>query len=345
MCSWSGPTSGTRLPSPLRSRVIFPSSSSRARLTEQSRTFADTALIGVVVVNFGSHHLLSKNISQIDDRTRVVVVDNYLSAQERADIEVLAASRNWHLVRTTENLGFGAGVNLGVTAAFSLGCTSVLLLNPDAVVSADIIADLRSQCARRPLAIVTPRIVTSDGGPYFVGSQVSVRSGHIRRHPDIDLDNAGSELVTLTSGPEWLSWVTGACMAFGKELWQLTGPYDESFFLYWEDVEFSLRAQHKGADLLLRTDLVAVHDEGGTQKRTGVAKSSGYYFYNCRNRLLLARRWPQRRVYLRWLLMTPRESWQILLRGGRRQLVRSPRLLLSAVQGSLAGMLGSVGPS
>jgi glycosyltransferase involved in cell wall biosynthesis len=124
------------------------------------------------------------------------------------------------------------------------------------------------------------------------------------------------------------------------ELLRRIDGYDESYFLYWEDVDLGYRAVSAGGSVILREDLVAVHDEGGTHgdspRSTG--HSALYYRYNCRNRMLFAARNLPRRTLLRWLLLTPRVSWEILLRGGRRQLLRSPGLLWSAVAGSLAGV-------
>ncbi len=78
-------------------------------------------------------------------------------------------------------------------------------------------------------------------------------------------------------------------MAFTISLYELVGGYDESYFLYWEDVDFSVRASHVGAHLQVLTDVTAIHDEGGTQETTkGRAKSLLYYRYNTRNRLLFA---------------------------------------------------------
>jgi GT2 family glycosyltransferase len=123
------------------------------------------------------------------------------------------------------------------------------------------------------------------------------------------------------------------------ELWRRTGGFDEGYFMYWEDVDFGYRALGVGARVTLREDLVAVHDQGGTQgPRHGRAKSSLYYFYNCRNRLLFGERHLGRADLLRWLVLTPRVSWEVLLRGGRRQLLAQPRLAWSAASGGLAGM-------
>jgi GT2 family glycosyltransferase len=135
-------------------------------------------------------------------------------------------------------------------------------------------------------------------------------------------------------------WLTGACLALTIDMFDEVGGFDESYFLYWEDVDFSYRAGLAGAELLVREDLTVVHDEGGTQgQRSGRAKSQTYYYYNCRNRLVFAAKHLGARSILRWALLTPQQSWAVLLRGGRRQLLDSPITAMAAVRGSLAGLM------
>jgi hypothetical protein len=86
--------------------------------------------------------------------------------------------------------------------------------------------------------------------------------------------------------------------------------------------------------------LKVVHHEGGTQKRpNGRALSSQYYYWNCRNRLVFAAKHLSFRQALRWMRGTPTESWHIYLRGGRRQILHSPKGLAATLRGSLTGLL------
>jgi GT2 family glycosyltransferase len=287
------------------------------------------APIGVVVVNYGSHELIAGNLGPVDLRdvpARVVVVDNWSTAAERTAVRALCAQHGWELVPLADNRGFGAAVNAGTAAARSLGCTSFLLLNPDAAVTAEVVAELREHSLREPLALITPRIVDSAGRGWFEGATVELARGRTR----------GARSPRPARGRSF-PWVTGACVALSAELDERLGGMAESYFLYWEDVDLSYRTLQAGGRVVVREDLVAVHDEGGTQGRSGRAKSPLYYRYNCRNRLLFAARHLSRRDLLRWLVTTPAESWDVLMRGGRRQLLTAPGLAFSALRGSLAG--------
>ncbi len=283
--------------------------------------------LAVVVVNYGSSALLRRNLVPLG-RTGlpVVVVDNLSTSVERQAVTELARHEGWELVLRPDNGGFGAGVNAGVAAARARGCTTFLFLNPDAVVPRAVVDRLTERSLADPLAMLSPRIVDSDGRVWFAGSRLRLRDGRTGRR------------VTDPSAPDSVrEWLTGACLVVHSELFDRLGGFDDAYFLYWEDVDLSYRAQLVGGRTVLCEDLVAVHDEGGTQHRRGEAKSDLYYYWNCRNRLAFAARHLGRRAMLGWLLRTPAVSREILLQGGRRQLLRSSRPLWAAVRGSLHG--------
>ena len=293
----------------------------------------EAPVLGVVVVNYGSSALLRANLAGrgVDGPdVHVVVVDNSADADERAAVAALSAGEGWQLVSLPHNPGFGAAVNAGVAAARAAGCVTFLCLNPDAVVTPVVVDALREQSLREPLALISPRIEDSSGTVVFRGVRMDWRDGRMHRRPE-------GERGPAPDG--FMDWLTGACLVVHRELFDRMGGFAEDYFLYWEDVDLSHRAMTAGGTLLVREDLVVVHDEGGTQERgSGRAKSATYYRYNCRNRLLFAARQLPRRDLLRWLVRTPAESRQILLRGGRRQLLASSAPVRAAVRGSLEGI-------
>ena len=285
--------------------------------------------LGVVVVNYGSSALLAANLAPLaaaGPSVRIVVVDNLSTTAERVAITRLARTAGWDLVTLPDNRGFGAGVNAGLRAAQDAGCTAFLLLNPDACVTAAVAEELRRHVVREPMALVSPRVLASDGTVFFAGSRLLLDTGRIRGR------GAGEVRGPVTE------WISGACVALSAQLLRRIGPLDESYFLYWEDVELSWRVQQAGGRVVVREDLTAVHDAGGTQGSPGRGKSALYYRYNCANRLRFAAAHLPRGRVLRWMLATPAVSWEVLLRGGRRQLLRRPEVLVAAVAGSWVGL-------
>ena len=117
-------------------------------------------------------------------------------------------------------------------------------------------------------------------------------------------------------------WVSGACFAISRTLWEHIGGFDDAYFLYWEDVDLSKKVWDAGGEVRVLQTASAVHDEGGTHEdRTGGrAKSETYYYYNIRNRMLFARLRLDPDTRRRWRRRDGQVSWGILMQGGRRQL-------------------------
>jgi N-acetylglucosaminyl-diphospho-decaprenol L-rhamnosyltransferase len=284
--------------------------------------------LGIVVVTFGAAELLETNLATIDTAAlaaEVVIVDNFHSAAARSAVTAIANAHGWVVLPMSGNVGFGAAANEGVQHAESLGCSAFLLLNPDARIDAESIRELWRGCEASPSTMQSPRILRPDGTVWFRGGALDERSGNIVR--GAEGDPAG--------------WLTGACLMVHRDLWRRLGGFDPDFFMYWEDVDLSRRCVEVGGELRVRQDLTAVHEVGGTQD--GGGKSSGYYYFNCRNRLLFAAKHLSGASLRRWIIATPSASVRMMLRGGgRRRLLTSPATMWAGLRGSVAGLTVAV---
>ncbi|MFJ4173056.1 glycosyltransferase [Microbacterium sp. NPDC089696] len=282
--------------------------------------------LAIVVVNYGSSGLLERNLvdaaRSLPDAA-VYVVDNRSTAEESARVRVLAEREGWVALLQEGNLGFGIGVNRGVEAARRDGRTRFLLINPDATIDAASTHLLLDAVDGDAIVVAAPLVQDGAGRVWS--------AGHV-----LDLDDGA------THGRAWAQrhpearvrrWLTGAALMINEAAWVATGGFDEDYFLYWEDVDFSLRVEDSGGALVLVEQAKAVHDEGGTQ---GIgdpdvhAKSPLYYYYNIRNRMLLAQKLLDAETVRRWDSSSAEAAREVLLRGGRRQLLR-PWRPLSAV--------------
>ncbi|ARC57717.1 N-acetylglucosaminyl-diphospho-decaprenol L-rhamnosyltransferase [Frondihabitans sp. 762G35] len=281
----------------------------------------------VIVVNYGSSALLRSNLAPLS-RARpgllVVVVDNFTDEREAAALGALGRAEGWEVVLSPENVGFGAGMNLGAARALERGAGTLVLLNPDALLSPEALDALAGEVEREPSVMVAPRILRPDGSVWFEGSDLYLDDGRIRsRRRRIE-------------GARVEEWLSGACVALSAELWKRCGGFDEEYFLYWEDVDLSRRVTRAGGALRVASDVDVVHAEGGTQgdgaEETGQAKSSTYYYYNIRNRMLFAARHLDDDAVRRWSRQALPIAWEVLLQGGRRQLVTTPSTLLVALR-------------
>jgi N-acetylglucosaminyl-diphospho-decaprenol L-rhamnosyltransferase len=279
--------------------------------------------LAIVVVNYASAALLRRNLvivegaaRELDPATTVIVVDNWAGSDQRRETRSAASEHGWTLVESETNAGFGGGVNLGVTRALADGASDVLVINPDAHIDTASLRLLRDATAEARTTLACPVIEDSDGRTWFAGVDVLLDDGTMRAR----------RKRTVGDARPFEPWLSGACLWITREVWELTGGFDEDYFLYWEDVDFSHRVLDAGGGLALVEGAKAVHDEGGTQRaevEPSRAKSEGYYFYNIRNRMLFAVRHLDDEAVRRWSRSIPRTAREVILRGGRRQLLQS----------------------
>ncbi|WP_240744995.1 MULTISPECIES: glycosyltransferase family 2 protein [unclassified Microbacterium] len=277
----------------------------------------------VVVVNYASAALLRRNLvvvareaRAIDPDVSVIVVDNWSSADERRAAEEVAAENDWLLISPDTNSGFGGGVNIGVTRALAEGATDVLVINPDAHIDQESLRLLASTTANARTTLASPRISDSEGRTWFDGIDLLLDDGTMRAR----------RRRVVGDGRPFEPWLSGACLWITREVWELAGGFDDDYFLYWEDVDFSRKVVSAGGSLALVEEASAVHDEGGTQRsgpELSRAKSETYYYYNIRNRMLFAVRHLDEADVRRWRRSIPRTAREVILRGGRRQLIQS----------------------
>lgn len=266
--------------------------------------------LAIVVVNYGSHALLERNLVGLAlelPGTVVVVMDNPTTTAEREAVTALCEQAGFLLTCPDVNVGFGAGVNAGVRRAMAAGADTFLLLNPDAVIHADAVCKLVDQVTADPYLLVSPPTERPDGSVWFAGTDLYLATGiarsRLRRH-----QHPRGEVEP---------WLSGCCLAVTAELWSHVGGFADGYFIYWEDVDLSHRVVRAGGRLLVETGAVAVHQVGGTQGAADArAKSWTYYFYNTRDRLLFATRHLAGRAMLRWALGSLPAGWEILTAAG-----------------------------
>lgn len=285
--------------------------------------------LAIVVVNYGSSALLERNLvdaAREMPNAAVYVVDNRSTVEESRIIGELAAREGWVALLQEGNLGFGPGVNRGVEAARADGRSRFLLINPDASIDAAATHLLLEAVDGDEKVVAAPLVVDGAGRVWSAGHVLDLDDGatHGRawaeKHPDARVRR----------------WLTGAALMINEAAWASVGGFDEDYFLYWEDVDFSLRIEDAGGRLVLVEQARAVHDEGGTQ---GIgdpemhAKSPLYYYYNIRNRMLLAQKLLGPETVRRWDAGSRRAAREVLLRGGRRQLLKPWRPVGAAWRG------------
>ena len=198
--------------------------------------------VEVVVVAFGKPDLLRHALEAVGTLP-VTVVDN----SSQTAIRELCAELGCRYLDPGRNGGFAAGVNVALRSR-QLPGADVLLLNPDAIISAADVALLQRTLQAEPdLASVGPAQVDGNGAAARV----------VWPFPSPGrtwLDAVG--LARL--GPQH-EFVIGSVLLLRAEALDHVGGLDENFFLYAEETDWAYRAARLGWRHRVAPDVTAVH--------------------------------------------------------------------------------------
>jgi len=189
----------------------------------------------------------------------VFIVDNESSGELRAALldAKLMNDGACSLVEVPENRGFAGGVNLALQNSLDHGFEAVLVINNDAVIDEESIAILVAALRREPgLGLVGPRIVHPDGSEESAGGRLVPAMGLTGHQP------------AATGELDFITW---ACVLVRAEALRDVGLLDEQFFMYWEDVDFSLRLRSSNWDFDICGDATATHEISTNRKAYPVA--------------------------------------------------------------------------
>lgn len=186
--------------------------------------------VEVVVVAYGRPDLVRRALEPVAGEFPVTVVDN----SSLGDIAVLCAELGVRYLDPGRNGGFAAGVNVALKSRLVPGA-DVLLLNPDAVVSAEDVRRLQAALLADPgLASVGPAQVDAEG--------VAARVGWPFPTPARTwLEAVGLGRLGRQSG-----FVIGSVLLLRAEALAQVGGFDERFFLYAEETDWAYRAAMMG---------------------------------------------------------------------------------------------------
>ena len=203
--------------------------------------------LDVVVVAYRSPELLERALLPVR-RLSVTVVDNSSSGAVRAVCDSLGVS----YLDPGSNGGFAAGVNHALQHAVRPGA-DVLLLNPDAVITADEVARLHDALLSDPgLGSVAPAQTGPDGTPSRVGWPFPSPWGNV-------LQAFG--LGRLRSRTDF---AIGSVLLLRAEALAEVGGFDDRFFLYAEETDWAYRAHLVGWRHEVAPGVRATHVGAGT---------------------------------------------------------------------------------
>lgn len=156
-------------------------------------------------------------------------------------------------LKTKKNMGFAGGNNLGIKYAIKHKATHVLIINPDVRVETQFIHPLLENFKNSNVGIVAPAIIHKQKNILKYGLE-GVMDWKLAKpsHRNVTILEDKSSIIS--------EFVTFACVLIKVSVFKKIKYIDERFFMYFEDVDFCLRANQSGFKIILDPKVRVSHN-------------------------------------------------------------------------------------
>lgn len=233
-----------------------------------------TRPVTVVVVTWNSADLLpgfAASLSEAGGHPELVVVDN--DSEDDTLTVAATACPGARILQTGRNAGYAAAINHATRVVPDE--VDVVVANPDTRFAPGSLSVMEAAASTSTVGIVVPRLTDASGAtqqslrrdPSAWRTLAEALLGGDRAAAWGLGERVAAGAAYATTGP--VAWASGAAMLVTAACRAAVGEWDESYFLYSEEVDYCQRARDAGYDVVYEPRAVVAHVGGelGTSPR------------------------------------------------------------------------------
>jgi len=209
------------------------------------------------------------------------VVDN--SEDVSALGGLLSEFKNVEYIPVLKNVGFAAGCNVGIKKFYDSDADMVLLLNNDTIVKDDFLEKLINGMALNNADVATGKIYyySAKNVIWGAGGKMDWKRGMGVFYGNNATDNSQFDMCRL------VDFISGCMMLISRTAIDKAGMLNDKFFMYCEDVDFSIRAKKAGLKLIYVPDSVIWHKVGAKK----ITANPFFIYYFVRNSFFIIKQY------------------------------------------------------
>jgi len=261
--------------------------------------------LSIVITTFNSERCIEDCLDSIFNSLincneyEIILFDNNSTDNT---VEIINEIKNpkLKLIINQSNSGYSVAVNKAVSFC---NYENILLLNPDTVVLRNAISQLLRKISTQNVGAISPKLINKDGtfqlsskrhfptfwilltyllrlNKLFPKSKIFGQYNYtfVDENLNIDVDS-----------------VSGACMIFKKDVYELVEGFDERFFMYFEDTDFCIKLKSKGYRIIYYPEAQVIHYNNYLENYY----SKNFYFYESLEKFIYKYR---RKIYFSFLV-------------------------------------------
>ncbi len=287
----------------------------------------------ISVLSYNDVESLRRSLDSLRVQTypnyELMVVDNCSSVEHRKALKEFC--RDAIVVENGDNLGYGGGNNVALRYGFRHGFDYVLICNDDIEIARDSLDHLISAAS-------------SDEDIGVVGA--------------VEMDDRGTRVVSCGGALLWylnrMCWKSargpltgglidafsaqGAFVLFSRKALERNVFFDESLFLYCDEIDLGYKLRLAGLKARIHTGVYYLHRSGGNRISRGLNARNAYFI--ARNRVLVAKKYL---TGLRYAVFVVLYTLEMFLKVIWRCVASPPGFVRCALLGAYDGMRGKTG--
>lgn len=209
----------------------------------------------------------------------VVVVDN--NSTDGSKEGLTRFNGKCRIILLEDNLGYAGGNNVGIRYSIDRNADYTLILNNDVIVEKNALSEMMRAFSENPSAGIVGAVVYSYPPPGridFSGSRIVwFTADHIEKKSRIDC-NAATDMVH------------GCAMMVRNDVFKKIGLFDDKYFLFFEDMDFCVRAKRNGFNIYMAKGSKVWHKGSLSTYGTREETNPKFFYYVTRNRLLFLKK-------------------------------------------------------
>lgn len=250
--------------------------------------------LAIIILNYNSPELTVECLDSLSEQVKskpfhVVVVDNGSKDESIAMLQAYVEEKDWcTLVESKKNLGFAGGNNIGIKNVLA---KNYLLLNNDTIAKKNAIEILNDYANKNPnLGIISCHLEGPNGEIQTKKFRFHSPLGELITQANIGFIYKifkSSQVPIFDHESDPAQWVCFAAVLIRSNVFDKIGLLDESYFVYYEDVDFCLKARKAKIEIGVCEDAKIVHKISASTKTflgpDDKIKRRPAYFYKARN--------------------------------------------------------------
>lgn len=238
--------------------------------------------LSIIIVNWNTRDYLKECLLSLKEGLSGIDAEIWVVDNNSADGSVEMLGREFSYVNVIENknnVGFGRANNQAIKKS---NAEYILLLNPDTRVKKEAVSLMLSSLKEKEnIAIAGPKVLNEDGSIQYecarqyptAWNQFMVETTLYKRFPKSRI--FGSYLMSYWDHKEAreVDCISGSCMMIKRSVLDKVSLFDESFFMYAEDVDLCYRIKKAGYKIWYLADAEIIHYQGRSSHQAPFAMS------------------------------------------------------------------------